>query len=50
VQQVRQRIVWADGVDEIALEALRDKDRGHLRCGEKEPTDRLSCQSRASAG
>jgi hypothetical protein len=34
--------VWPDGVDEIALEALRDEDRGHLRCGQKEPTDRLS--------
>jgi hypothetical protein len=42
VQQVGQRIVWADGVDEIALEALRDKDSRHLRCGQKEPTDRLS--------
>ena len=42
VQQVGQGIVWADGVDEIALETLRDKDRGHLRCGQKEPTDRLS--------
>jgi hypothetical protein len=41
--------VWADGVDEIALEALRDKDRGHLRCGQKEPTDRLSWPS-ASIG
>jgi hypothetical protein len=41
VQQVGQGIVWADRVHEIALEALRDKDRGHLRCGQ-EPTDRLS--------
>ena len=32
----------ADRVGEIALEALRDQDRGHLRCGQKEPTDRLS--------
>src|SRR5262245_6123350 len=42
VQQVGQGIVRADGVDEIALKALRDQDRGHLRCGRKEPTDRLS--------
>ncbi len=33
VQQVGQGIVRADGVDEIALEALRDQDRGHRRCG-----------------
>jgi hypothetical protein len=42
VQQVGQRIVRADGVDEIALEALRDQDRSHRRWGQKEPTDRLS--------
>jgi len=35
-------IVWADGVDEIALEALCDQDRGHRRCGQCEPADRLS--------
>jgi hypothetical protein len=35
VQQVGQGIVWADGVNEIALETLGDKDRGHLRCGQK---------------
>ena len=33
VQQVGQRIVRADGVDEISLQALRDQDRGHLRAG-----------------
>jgi hypothetical protein len=42
VQQVGQGVVRADGVDEIALEALRDQDRGHLRCGQKEPAGRLS--------
>ena len=45
VQQVGQGIVWADGVDEIALEALRDQDRGHLRCGQREPAGRLSWPS-----
>ena len=35
-------IVWTDRVDKIALEELRDKDRGHLQCGQKESTDRLS--------
>ena len=42
VQQVRQGIVRADRVDEVALQALRDQDRGHLRCGQKEPAGRLS--------
>jgi hypothetical protein len=31
VQQVWQRIAPADRVDEIALKALRDQDRGHRR-------------------
>jgi hypothetical protein len=30
-QQVRQGIGRDDGVGEIALKALRDQDRGHLR-------------------
>ena len=30
VQQVRQRIVRTDRVDEVTLQALRDQDRRHL--------------------
>ena len=29
MQQVRQGIVRADGIDKVALKALRDQDRGH---------------------
>jgi hypothetical protein len=28
-------IVWTDRVDKIALEELRDKDRGHLHVARK---------------
>ena len=35
LQQVRQRIVGTDRLDEVTLEALRDQDRGHLRWGQK---------------
>jgi hypothetical protein len=42
VQQIGQGIVRADGVNEIALRALRDRDHGHRRGGEKEPPGRVS--------